>query len=584
MRATWGFGGGRSRWANRLPFLMLVALTLFVGCAAPPPRTTGQSQPAAERAVAPPKTLRLATHREPAWGIAPPGGTQFGDRTSVAFIFHAGLTIYDQQGAIQPHLATKVPSLDDGDWVVLADGRMEVTWKLRPNVKWHDGEPLTAQDFVFGVQVVQDPEVPLFRGQANPSLADAVALDPHTLVIRWKEPNFEANTSDPMDIPAIPARLVGDLFEKRDMQAFVNSPYWGQVFIGLGPYRLTQWMLGSHIEAAAFDDYFLGRPKIDRLVIRNYTDLNTMVANILAGEIDLIVAGTIKIEEAMLIRQAWEPINGGTVMQSRAEIESIRIQHRFPNAPWASDVRVRRALAHFTDRQALVDALLYGTTTVAHAFAATNDPAYELLERRGFPRYAYDPGAGERLLSEAGWTRSGDAMVNAAGERFTIDYRVVANSEYNTRHGLAITDQWKTARLNPTLTVIPGTASNREELKATANGVYWVPNTLTPRVLEAFTTAVTSSEASRWRGQNYGAYSNPGYDAAYESFEKTLRVDQRNELKERLLRILANDVPIIPTLYAVNYATAFRTGVRGPTPLNAVQLVTSWNIHTWEVD
>jgi peptide/nickel transport system substrate-binding protein len=572
-------GVGRRAWAT-----LAGAALLLAACAAPRPTPPGQGEPGPERPSAAPKTLRMATLREPAWGLAPPGGTQFGDRTSIAFIFHAGLTIYDGQGNPQPQLAQKIPSLEDGDWVVFPDGRMEVTWKLRPNLKWHDGAPLTAQDFAFGVQVVQDPEVPLFRGQAIPSLAEAVALDPQTLVLRWKEPNFEANAHDPMEIPAVPARLVGELYEKRDMQAFANQPYWTTAFIGAGPYKLTQWTLGSHIEAAAFDDYVSGRPKIDRLVIRHFTDLNTMVANLLAGEIDVIPAGTIKIEEVMAIRQAWDPVRAGTVLQSRAEIESLRVQFRYPTAPWASDVRVRRALAHLTDRQALVDALLYGTTTVADAVVADTDPAFQLLERRGFPRYPYDLAAGERLLNEAGWTRSGDGYVNGAGERFTIDFRVVANSEYNTRQGLAITDQWKSARLNPTLTIIPGPAANREEMKATANGVYWIPNQLNPRVLEIVATSQTSNEQSRWRGQNYGAYSNPVYDRLYERFLSTIPVEARREIQVELLQHIAENVAVIPTLYAVNYATAFRSGVRGPTPLPAVQLVTTWNVHTWEMD
>lgn len=555
---------------------------VLTGCLAP--AASRSSDPGTGVRAGVPKTVRIATLREPVRGLAPPGGTQFGDMRSVAFIFHAGLTIYDSLGNLQPHVAQKIPTLEDGDWAVFPDGRMELTWRLRPDVRWHDGVALTAEDFVFGVQIVQDPEVPLFRGRGVQALDAAIALDSQTLVLRWNALYFEANASDPMEIPAVPARFVGELYERRDMQTFINSPFWTSEWVGLGPYKLTDWVLGSHAEAAAFDGFFLGKPKIDRVVIRYFTDLNTMVANLLAADVDVIPAGTIKIEEVMAIRSAWDPRGGGTVLQSRAEIESLRIQFRYPVAPWATDVRIRRALAHMTDRQALVDALLYGTTSVADAFAGLDDPAYRLLEQRGFPRYPFDVTAGERLMTEAGWLRGGDGYASPAGARFGIEFRVVANSDYNVRQGLAITDQWKAAGLNPKLVIIPALDPAKEELKATANGIYWIPDQLTPRVLENFTTRTISSEQSRWRGNNYGAYSNAAYDRLHEQFANTLDAKRRQELKADLLKIAAEDVPFIPTLYAVNYATAFRAGVRGPSPLPAAQLVSTWNIHGWDMD
>lgn len=553
-------------------------------CVSPPPQGSG-SGPASDVRSTGPKTVRIAALREPVQGLAPPGGTQHGDRSSIAYIFHAGLTIYDAAGNLQPFIAQKVPTIEDGDWAVLPDGRMELTWKLRSDVRWHDGVPLTADDFVFGVQVVQDPEVPLFRGLGIQGLSDVVALDAHTLVAHWREPNFEANVSGPLDIGAVPRRLVGSLYESRDMQAFMNSPYWTAEFVGLGPFKLSQWLLGSYTEAVAFDGFFLGRPKIDRVVIRYISDLNTMVANLLSGEID-VIPNIIKIEEIMAIRSAWDPRGGGSTQLNFSHIEALRIQFRYPNAPWARDVRVRKALVHMTDRQSLVDALLHGQTTVAHAFVSTQDPAYQILERRGFPRYPFDVTAGERLLADAGWVSGPDGFVNASGERFTIELRVVANSAYNVNMGLAITDQWKTARLNPTQFIITNElpTRQREQLKATPNGVFWQPDALRSRILEVFTTAQSSTEQSLWRGNNYGAYPNPTYDQLYDRFVSTLQSSRRQELQADLLKYLAEEVPFIPNLYGPNNSMAFRAGLRGPTPLRPEQLISTWNIYAWEMD
>ncbi len=577
-----GMQGRRWSWRG---IAVLVSLGLaLAACAPPPPSTRGGPEQATRASSAAPKTMRFAALREPVKGLAPPGGTQFGDMQSVAMMFHSGLTVYDGQGNLRPQIAEKIPSLDDGDWVVFPNGEMELTWRLRPNVRWHDGTPLVAEDFVFGTKIVQDPEVPLFRGIGIRFLSEVQAPDERTLVARWKVPFFDANVSGPMDITAVPYRAVGELYERRDMQALMNSPYWTAEFIGLGPYRLTQWILGSHTEAAAFDDYFAGRPKIDRVIIRYFSDLNTMVSNLLAGEVDVIPAGTIKLEEIMAIRQAWDPRKAGTVIQSRVEVQNLRFQFRYPNAPWASDVRVRRALTHLTDRQSLVDDLLYGTTTTADTFVAREDPVHQALEQRGFARYPFDVAAGERLMAEAGWNRVADGFVNARGERFGIEFRVVANSQYNVREGLAITDQWKSVNLNPTLTIIPPLDPDKEELKATANGVYWFPDKLEPRVMESFTTGQTSSERSRWRGNNYGAYSNPAFDDLYDRYANTLEPARRRELQIELLRMFADDAVVVPLYYPANYATAFRSGIRGPGSIPPVQLVVTWNIHEWEMD
>src|SRR5947199_8040963 len=94
---------------------------------APAPRTT--------------KTLRIDNNKESTTGIGA-FTTNNANQREMAWLFHAGLTMLDGQGELVGRLASKIPSLADGDWRVNADGTMDVTWKLRPNVKWHDSAPL----------------------------------------------------------------------------------------------------------------------------------------------------------------------------------------------------------------------------------------------------------------------------------------------------------------------------------------------------------------------------------------------------------------------------------------------------------
>src|SRR5439155_97059 len=77
---------------------------------------------------------------------------------------------------------------------------------------------------------------------------------------------------------ALPRHLLLDAYERSDKQGFLNNQYWTREFVGLGPYRLGEWEFSSHTEGLAFDQYFLGRPKIDRVVFRYFGDVNSLVA------------------------------------------------------------------------------------------------------------------------------------------------------------------------------------------------------------------------------------------------------------------------------------------------------------------
>src|SRR5207249_687987 len=108
-------------------------------------------------------------------------------------LFHAGLTVFDQDGKLVPHLAQKVPSLEDGDWVTLPDDTMRLTWKLRPNTLWHDGSPLLANDFVFGSALQHDPNIVGAVPEAIKLVSGVEAPDPSTVVITWKATYAYAN-------------------------------------------------------------------------------------------------------------------------------------------------------------------------------------------------------------------------------------------------------------------------------------------------------------------------------------------------------------------------------------------------------
>src|SRR5207248_4462909 len=165
---------------------LLAVLCAFVGCA-PRPSTVGSANPSAEQPARQPTSITIGTIREPTQGLTLFAGTGLLTMEH-AWVFHSGLTTFDPQGNLLPRIAQKVPSVGDGDWQVAPDGSMTVTWKLRPDVKWHDGRPLVADDYVFGVQAMRDPALPVSRQDGIALITGAEAPDPQTFVVHWSQP------------------------------------------------------------------------------------------------------------------------------------------------------------------------------------------------------------------------------------------------------------------------------------------------------------------------------------------------------------------------------------------------------------
>lgn len=563
----------------RALFTLVSAAVLAVGCGSPGATSTTGNAPRPSA----PKTLNLAliATREPVDGLiltaSPTGGVEH------YLTFHAGLTTYDDRSNLLPNLAQKLPSIEGGDWRVLPDGSMEVAWKLRPDVRWHDGTVLSAEDFAFGLQVVRDGELAISPSRGVSLITEVMTPDAQTLVLRYKQPYAFANISGPIEMPALPRHVVGALYASGDKQGFMNSPAWTREFVGLGPYRVGNWSLGSSLEGLAHDGYFLGRPKIDRLIIRYFGDANAIVASVLAGETDVAPVGSgLDLSHLVAVRQAWEPNNYGTTLVAPRGVRHLRVQFRDPEAPWARDVRARQALVHLTNRQELTDTLQFALTEQADVMLTRQEPAYRNLEQRGLTKYAFDPSRAEQLLNQAGWNRVDRQFRNATGTPFTIAVGATGQAD-NTREAEAISGQWVAGGLSAAPALSPPTATNRDELRATVNGVFVWPWTIDPNSSENLVSSQSPSAATRWRGNNYGSYQNPVYDRLYDQYATSLGLADQHRLLADINKLIADEVPVIP-LYYLMLPMMARGGIRGPGLVAPAQAGNAWNIHTWEMD
>lgn len=243
---------------------MLLALMMLAGCAAPTPaapatgpRDDTGSQPTTARIA---RTLVMASRSETPSVSSRPLRVFGLTSTTVSRLFNAGLSLRDNEGNSHPYLAEALPQLNAETWQVLPDARMETTYRLRANLVWHDGTPLTADDFVFGWQVYSTPELGASRSEPIAQMVELLSPDPRTVLIKWRRIYPDAASMD-MRFQPLPAHILREPLQSAlggDAEAFVNLPFWTRDYVGAGAYRLNQWIPGSSIEASAFEGHALG--------------------------------------------------------------------------------------------------------------------------------------------------------------------------------------------------------------------------------------------------------------------------------------------------------------------------------------
>jgi peptide/nickel transport system substrate-binding protein len=570
--------------AAGLAWLISGALIVTAACG-PGGQRSGQQEAQSAAPAGSQKTLRvgITADAEPREGGIPYGSGAGGFEP--AFLLHAGLTVYDDQGALQPRLAQRLPTIENGDWSVTPDGKMEVSWKLRPEAKWHDGTPLTGNDVAFGFKVSMDPELAFLTGTGVLNqIAEVAVLDPQTVVVRWKNAYIYANDMGISVFPALPDHLLAPLYGGGDKQAFAANSYFTDQWVGLGPYKVSQWSRGSFIDATANNEYVLGKPKIDRVSLRYIGDTNSLIVSLISGDIDAIAVGSLKAEEANTIKTQWESKGAGNVVLSPNKLRLGKWSFRDPTAPWAGDPRIRQALTKLIDRQSIVDTILAGISEVDDITLPKNDPAYRLAQQRGLPNLSYDASAAHRLMAEAGLTRGPDgAYRTAAGAPFAIDLSATGDIQTNVKEMLAIADAWKGAGLAPTTTIIPTdfSSTQKNEARAKEQGVVLTSSDLNYVSLLAYVTSDISTEATRWRGANSGGYSNSAFDQLYNQLLSTLTASQRDPIAADLVKISLDQMTYLPLEYSDDVSAA-ANHVRGMTTVPVVQRANAWNIHAWE--
>lgn len=559
--------------------ILATAVSVLLACS-PGAATQGQreSGPAPERT----RTMIMLSRVEPPSLAALPLQSA-GQRNSAPELFNATLDYIDERGEPHPYLAEAIPELQTPSWRLLPDGRMETSYRLKPNLTWHDGRPLAAEDFVFAWRVYSAPEIGA-AGSTIRAMEEVTAPDSRTILIRWRQPDPDARALG-SSFQALPRHVLGDLFDQRQIETLVNHPFWRGEYVGLGPYALERWEPGVFIEGIAFAAHVLGRPRIDRVQYKVVGDPRTAAANLLSGAAHIVVDAALQYDDAVTLQREWAPRHGGVLLANQTGFRTTQIQFRpeLVNPQAILDLRVRKALAHAMDKQAMSDALFDGLALVSDTIISPRVAYYPAIEP-SIAKYPYDLRRASELLEETGFRRRPDGTyANQQGEPLKFEVWTLSGGS-NERENAIIVDGFKRAGLEASSYVIPPAQISDNQVRASFTALSSTGGGGTESAIVNYSRSSIPGPQNRWQGSNRGAWPNAEYDRLADAYRTTLDRNERIQQIAQMLKLLSEEVVVIPH-YSNVRPVVHVSALRGPVAQETPDAGPEVNyVYKWELD
>ena len=303
-----------------------------------------------------PGVLRIASRQEPD-NLNPMLGTEVIDK-DLSMFWGGYLFNWSDQNQLVPELAAQVPTLANGG--ISKDG-LTITYHLRSGVKWQDGAPFSADDVIFTWQQQLNPDNPVISRLGFDDIARIDRRDDHTIAVHLKKRfspfvnMFFAMSNNPVAV--LPKHLLSQYHD-------LTRVAYNRLPVGTGPFRVVEYVRGSHIIFEANPLYWRGPPKLKRIEWQIVGNDNTILTLLESNQIDFYYRATEGLKPSL------EHIPGTSIIiypfTQYADI-GINASH-----PPLDDLRVRHALAYATDRKELIDKVSHGV----NALGDTDQPDF----------------------------------------------------------------------------------------------------------------------------------------------------------------------------------------------------------------
>ncbi|MDP2959136.1 MAG: peptide ABC transporter substrate-binding protein [Longimicrobiales bacterium] len=449
----------------------------------------------------------------------------------IQFSMMEGLVTTDEHNTYVPVLATEIPTEENGLVARNPDGTLDMTWRLREGVRWHDGEPFTSADVCFTWRFVVGEGSQVYNRDQYLKILDCVTPDEHTVVFRWDgvyayyDGLFEA---------VLPEHVLGAMTTE---QIVSHEPFnRGSRFVGTGPFRFAEWRSGEYIRVVRNDDYWRGPgyPRIDEIVWSFVPDVNTRLNAMKAGQYhygQLVPTQVAEVEGQS--GYAVHLVSSNSFMHLDLSVNLERGRQLF------SDPDVRRAVFMAIDRQAIADQLMQGTVRLADSPINPTSPYHD----DAVPQPTYDPEGARRALDAAGWIAGPDGIRARDGQRFSFTLINRAGSTDRLAVAQVIQAQLKSVGVEVTFQTLESAAWTQQWRSGQWEGIvsaWFLP-------ADPSITGLYACDGPN----NMTGFCDPALDEVMEASDRTLDFAERKPLLDQAQVMVAEAARSLPLYYNV---------------------------------
>ncbi len=479
----------------------------------------------------------------------------------VCAVVYESLMRIDNDGNFILFLAESLPSIENG--LLAADGK-GVSWKLKAGLKWSDGAPLTAADYVTTWEYVNDPKTAATTQSLFENVAKVEATDELTIKFTFTE--TKPDWYRPAQIQILPKHI----FAADKGEGARTSPN-NLKPVGTGPYKVIDFKPGDSVSYDINPNYREAtKPFFDRVEVKGGGDAPSAARAVLqTGDYDY--AWNLQIDDA-LIKQLETGGKGVAEFGNGGGIERTIINFADPNIevdgersslkskhPFLTDLKVRQALALASDRQSIIDGI-YGRGGVVGVNVLEDPPIYQSKNPKNAP--VFDLAKANALLDEAGWKKGSSGYREKDGKQMSLVFLTTVNAVRQKTQQI-VKDGWEKIGVKTELRAVDSAVffSSDAGNPDTSGKMYIDTQMYTTSAafdpqthMRRWTTtaAKLSQREGKWSGGNDGRYINAEYDKLWDAAKTELDPAKRAQLFIQMNDILIQDVCMIPLVNRKN--------------------------------
>jgi peptide/nickel transport system substrate-binding protein len=497
-------------------------------------------------------------------------------------LFYEPLAGWDADGNLRPQLAESIPGREDG--TLAADGK-SVTWKLKKNVKWHDGQPFTADDVVFNWQYARDPATAAVTSGIYTDIT-VEKVDSHTVTVKFKEPTpFWAEAFIGSAGMIIPKHLFADYIGGKSREAPTNLKP-----VGTGPYMFKDFKPGDMVSGVINPNYHQdNRPHFDAIEMKGGGDAVSAARAVLqTGEFDF--GWNMQVEDEILTRLE-KTGKGRVVINDAGFIEHIQLNQTDPwtevdgersslktKHPSLSDPAVRQALSLLIDKDS-VEKHIYGRTGRASANFIYNPERFRSKNTKS----EFNVDKAIDILEKAGWKKGADGIREKDGKKLKYLYQTSINQPRQKTQAI-VKQACQKAGIEIELKSVTASVffssdvSNPDtyphfysDLQMYNNG----PQQPDPALfLKQFLSWEAATKENKWQGRNITRWQSKEFDEVYKASQGELDPLKRAAMMIEMNDLAVNNYIVIPVVA--------RPVVRAVSNKLTCEL-SGWDTDTWDL-